>query len=250
MPRRSPFLIRLTEEERAELEARCKEYASPYRDVVRAKIILLASEGLGNDRIAARLDMPRQIASKWRQRFCTDRLPGLDDRPRGGRPARFSPNVVVAIKALACELPSRRGLPLARWSVAELRHEAVASGIVAQISGTTLWRWLGQDALRPWRHRSWIFPRDLTSPARLAGSSICTSAAGKAQRWGGAITCSASMRRPAFRRGGAHIGRCPQRRGVQSMLSMNTCVPAPWPTSPRGMCIEPGCSAAVSARTA
>jgi hypothetical protein len=35
--------------------------------------------------------MPRQIASKWRQRFCTHRLPGLDDRPRGGRPARFSP---------------------------------------------------------------------------------------------------------------------------------------------------------------
>ena len=171
MPRRSPFLIQLTEEERAELEARCKEYASPYRDVVRAKIILLASEGLGNDRIAARLDMPRQIASKWRQRFCTDRLPGLDDRPRGGRPARFSPNVVVAIKALACELPSRRGLPLARWSVAELRQEAVASGIVAQISGTTLWRWLGQDALRPWRHRSWIFPRD-PHFARKAGRVI------------------------------------------------------------------------------
>ena len=67
---------------------------------------------------------------------------------------------MIAIKALACELPSRRGLPLARWSVAELRQEAIASGIVAQISGTTVWRWLGQDALRPWRHRSWIFPRD------------------------------------------------------------------------------------------
>jgi hypothetical protein len=72
----------------------------------------------------------------------------------------FPPGVVVAIKALTCELPSRRGLPLARWSVAELRQEAMASGIVARISGTTLWRWLGQDALRPWRHRSWIFPRD------------------------------------------------------------------------------------------
>ena len=53
--------------------------------------MLLASEGLGNDRIAAQLGMPRQIASKWRRRFCTDRLPGLDDRPRGGRPAHFSP---------------------------------------------------------------------------------------------------------------------------------------------------------------
>jgi len=84
-------MIRLSEQERAELVARCKEYTSPHRDVVRAKIVLLASQGLGNDRIAAQLRMPRQIASKWRQRFYTHRLPGLDDRPRGGRPARFSP---------------------------------------------------------------------------------------------------------------------------------------------------------------
>jgi DDE superfamily endonuclease len=54
----------------------------------------------------------------------------------------------------------RRGLPLARWSLAELRREVMAQGLVAQISGATLWRWLSQDALRPWRHRSWIFPRD------------------------------------------------------------------------------------------
>lgn len=88
----------------------------------------------------------------------------------GDQPA-FPPSVVVAIKALACELPSRRGLPLARWSVAELRQEAVASGLVAKISGTTLWRWLGQDALRPWRHRTWIFPRD-PHFARKAGRVI------------------------------------------------------------------------------
>ena len=74
----------------------------------------------------------------------------------------------MAVKSLACELPCRRGLPLSRWSVAELRQEAVASGIVADVSGTTLWRWLSQDALRPWRHRSWIFPRD-PQFARKAG---------------------------------------------------------------------------------
>ena len=91
MPRQSPFVIRLTEDEQVELEARCKEYTLSYRDVMRAKIVLLASRGLGNDRIAAQLGLPRQIASKWRQRFCLQRLPGLDDRPRGGRPARFSP---------------------------------------------------------------------------------------------------------------------------------------------------------------
>jgi hypothetical protein len=61
---------------------------------------------------------------------------------------------------LACELPHRIGLPLARFSIPELRREVLAQGIVAEISGATLWRWLSADALRPWRYRSWIFPRD------------------------------------------------------------------------------------------
>ena len=84
-------MIDITKGERAELEVRARDYTLPYREVVRAKIVLLASQGLGNDRIAARLSMPRQIVSKWRQRFYTQRLPGLDEQPRGGRPARFSP---------------------------------------------------------------------------------------------------------------------------------------------------------------
>ncbi len=91
MPRKSPYVIDLTKAERAELEARSKDYTSAYRDVVRAKIVLLASQGLGNDRIAAGVDTPRQIVCKWRRRFYIQRLPGLDDQPRGGRPARFSP---------------------------------------------------------------------------------------------------------------------------------------------------------------
>jgi hypothetical protein len=67
--------------------------------------------------------------------------------------------VVVEIKALACELPSRVGVPLSPFSVEELRREIIHRGIVAKISGATLWRWLAEDAIRPWRHRSWIFPR-------------------------------------------------------------------------------------------
>jgi hypothetical protein len=66
----------------------------------------------------------------------------------------------VHVKALACELPHRLGLPLSRLSLGDIRQEAVAQGIVAQVSGTTLWRWLSADALRPWHHRSWTFPRD------------------------------------------------------------------------------------------
>jgi transposase len=91
MPRKSPFVISLSDEERSELVKRSRQYTSPYRDVIRAKIVLLASQGLANDTIAARLDTPRQIVSKWRRRFCVERLPGLEEQPRGGRPARFSP---------------------------------------------------------------------------------------------------------------------------------------------------------------
>ena len=61
---------------------------------------------------------------------------------------------------MACELPVASGVPLSRWSSAELAREAIGRGIVEQISGVTVWRWLSQDAIKPWQHRSWIFPRD------------------------------------------------------------------------------------------
>lgn len=77
----------------------------------------------------------------------------------GGRPP-FPPRLRVQIKALACELPARSGLPLARFSSSEIARAAVNQGLVAQISGATIWRWLSADAIRPWRHRCWIFPRD------------------------------------------------------------------------------------------
>jgi transposase len=68
-----------------------RKYTSPYREVIRARIVLYAAEGFSNDEIAARLDTPRQIVSKWRKRFFEQRLAGLEERERRGRPARFSP---------------------------------------------------------------------------------------------------------------------------------------------------------------
>jgi len=91
MPRQSPFVIKLFAGERERLQAIARKYTSSYRDVIRAKIVLYATEGLGNDEIGARLDLPRQIVSKWRKRFFEERWRGLEERPRGGRPARFSP---------------------------------------------------------------------------------------------------------------------------------------------------------------
>jgi hypothetical protein len=67
---------------------------------------------------------------------------------------------VAAAKAIACELPATRGVPLGRWSLAELRTEVLATGLVDDVSTTTLWPWLDEDPIKPWQHRSWIFPRD------------------------------------------------------------------------------------------
>jgi len=91
MSRKSPFDIILSAKEQEHLEEIARSYTSPYCDVVRARIVLYAAEGMDNDRIGQRLDMPRQIVSKWRKRFFDERLDGLEDRPRRGRPACFSP---------------------------------------------------------------------------------------------------------------------------------------------------------------
>jgi len=91
MPRTSPFAVVITDEERRRLTQIARRYTSPYCDVARAKIVLMAAEGLENKEIGLRLDLPRQIVSKWRKRFCGERLAGLESRPRRGRPRTFSP---------------------------------------------------------------------------------------------------------------------------------------------------------------
>lgn len=72
----------------------------------------------------------------------------------------FPPEVVVEVKRIACELPEQLGIPLSRFSISELQKETIKRGITAEISGSTIWRWLAEDAIKPWSYRSWIFPRD------------------------------------------------------------------------------------------
>jgi hypothetical protein len=91
MPRSSPYTIVLSMREEDELRRRAARYTLPYFEVVRARMILLAAEGLPNDQIAARLDTRREIVSLWRKRFFEDRLAGLEERPRPGRPRAFPP---------------------------------------------------------------------------------------------------------------------------------------------------------------
>jgi len=91
MPRESPYSSVLSTGERAYLERLSRKYTAPYNVVVRAKVLLLAAEGLDNETIGQRLNLPRQIVSKWRKRFYFERMGGLEDRERPGRPSGFPP---------------------------------------------------------------------------------------------------------------------------------------------------------------
>ena len=91
MPRSSPFVIKLSREEAQELNRRAAKYTLPYFEVQRAKMILMAAQGMSNDEIAARLDTRREVVSFWRKRFFKERLAGLEERARPGRPRAFPP---------------------------------------------------------------------------------------------------------------------------------------------------------------
>jgi hypothetical protein len=92
MPRRSPYPIELSDQERAVLESLARSYTSPYWQVIRAQMVLMAAQGMRNDQIAARLNCGRDVVSRWRKRFFEQRLAGLEDRPRRGRPPTFPPS--------------------------------------------------------------------------------------------------------------------------------------------------------------
>ena len=160
MPMISAQVIELSETERVELARRARRVRTEVRDAIRARIILAAARGTPNQQIAERVGVHVDTVRKWRSRFARRGLDGLGDLPRTGRPRMFANAAVAEVKALACQLPAETGVPLSRWSHAELAVEAVNRRIVESVSSSTVRRWLDADAIKPWQHRSWIFPRD------------------------------------------------------------------------------------------
>ena len=160
MMKYSPYVVRLNDSENDHLHRVVAAAKSRQRDVLRAHIVLLAADDTPNAHIAAQLGINEDTARKWRRRFCDKRLEGLRDLPRSGRPRQFTASQVAEVKALACALPAETQTPLSKWSCPELAREAVTRGLVVSVSGSTVRRWLREDALKPWQHRTWIFPRD------------------------------------------------------------------------------------------
>ena len=142
------------------LTARVRRARGEQRDALRARIVLAAAGGASNAQIAKQLNITPDTVRKWRGRFAAQGLTGLDDRARSGRPRTFTAVVAAEVTALACALPAEHGVPLSRWSSADLAQEAVTRGVVPCVSASTVRRWLAQEVLKPWQCRSWIFPRD------------------------------------------------------------------------------------------
>lgn len=165
----SPFIIVPSAADLAVVTARASSARAEHRQVIRASIILAAAQGQPNAVIAADRGLHVDTVRKWRKRFAMHGLAGLKDLPRSGRPPTFTPVQVAQVKALACTPPADSDVPLARWSAADLAAEAITQGMVESISAATIGRWLAKDAIKPWQHRSWIFPRD---PAFAAKAGI------------------------------------------------------------------------------
>ncbi|MFD8219535.1 helix-turn-helix domain-containing protein [Streptomyces sp. NPDC059697] len=150
-----------TPAERERLKKMAYGHKTEHRLRMRAQVVLHAARGRSNARIARETGLHVDTVCCWRRRFAERGLAGLTDRKRSGRPPAFTPLQTAQVKALACQLPAETGVPLARWSCPELAREAMQRGIAPFVSACTVRRWLANDALKPWQHRSWIFITDL-----------------------------------------------------------------------------------------
>lgn len=152
--------IVLAAAERRRLKQLAYSHTAPYQQVIRVRIVLDAAHGYSNAKISRRRGVTVDTVRLWRGRYADEGMKGLADRPRSGRPPKFTPVQVAEIKALACQLPAETGVPLSRWSCPDLAGEVVARGIAAAISASTVRRILAADALKPWQYQTWIFIRD------------------------------------------------------------------------------------------
>jgi putative transposase len=143
MPVPIPPPVELTADERQALAALVRRHTAPQQVTARARIVLLAAEGLNNSRIARALGLEVDTVRLWRRRWRAFEgmaladlsvRERLTDAPRPGRPARITPEQVCRIVALACEAPSRSGRPISQWSGREVAEEVVGRGIVASLS--------------------------------------------------------------------------------------------------------------------
>lgn len=158
------YRIKLTSKEKQALRQAKKKGNTNARLVIRILIILLADAGKTIAATGELLGCCEQTVLNQRKRFLTRRCEGalvaLMDLPRSGRPATYGPQERAQITAVVCETLWKHELPLSRFSIADLRRVVIQEEGLAGLSHSSLGRILRQDALKPWRYRYWLFPRD------------------------------------------------------------------------------------------
>src|SRR4051794_1995275 len=154
--------MELSADELQQLSSGVRAGTTPQRLARRARLILGSATGLGSRALAQQERVSRTTVRRWLSRFLAKRCAGVHDRPRSGRPPVITPTTRALVVALACELPAERHVPLSRYSLSELSLEVADRLGVDDValSRSSVWRLLINDALRPWRYRYWIFPRD------------------------------------------------------------------------------------------
>src|SRR3954452_5027365 len=167
--------ITITERQQEILQTCSRSTTAPSRLRQRASIILLAFDGLRNEDIAERVGLTHRQVGRWRRRWanawnqlidiecCESRADlrraiaaVLSDDARPGAPAKFTPEQVTRILAVACEPPEKSGRPITHWTARELTDEVVRRGIVASISPSQVSRYLREAALQPHKSRYWL----------------------------------------------------------------------------------------------
>lgn len=164
MPRLAPTALKLSTADCQELQQLVNRHSTPQQIALRARIILLADLGQNHRQIARELEISRDMARHWRNRWIalTERsLPvseRLQDAERRGAPAKFSMEQVIQLFAIACDQPEQYERPISHWTAQELADELVKLGIVESISPRHVGRLLAEADLKPHQSQYWLTP--------------------------------------------------------------------------------------------
>lgn len=164
MPKSTPQPLKLDESERQQLQQLVNRHSTAQQLALRASIILLADAGRNHRQIARELNVSREMARLWRERWLNLRAKEvgvedcLRDADRPGAPATFSLEQIVQLFALACEPPEDYGRPISEWTGHELADEMRRQGIVETISPRHVRRLLTEADLKPHQSGYWLNP--------------------------------------------------------------------------------------------
>lgn len=178
MPRLAPPPLRLSEAECKQLQQLVNRHSTPQQTALRASIILLANEGQNHRQIARALNISRDMARLWRNRWLeisvknTPVIERLADAQRPGGPMTFSLEQILQLFAIACEQPEDYGRPISHWTAPELADEVIKQGIVESISARHVGRLMAEADLKPHQTQYWLNPPPTHSSMKRSKTSV------------------------------------------------------------------------------